>query len=826
MNRNIKSIVAIILSMIVGITLFPQINKSETRADTAKLVIGSFYCTKEGDVDVPLSHSFVEIYNPNNYDVVLTNNYSLHYMSMAGTTGSYWSKCNLVGTIPAHCSFLINMGKTATTTPVYTITKFDQEFTNHMGVYNKGVKFVLMANQNNISKTVKNPFTGDGNGQLVGYVDMVGVSSNSSKDSSVDGYETNTYMAGNANGQSKQKGFARVNNEGARYIDTDNNLNDFTNIDYRVADALLPRSLSDGAYGSAVNETDPTTNEVNIESGKGKNSSLWGSFVGQIPNNISNTFTNDPKTTRTITWQTGTEYPTGSVFINETEYKATSKLSGGRYYHRVDITGLRPNTTYEYYCGAEGAYSKTYTFKTEGYYTEDNNSFSIIHVTDPQIAAITAQDDSTSWARTINAAENTVDNPSFVLNTGDMVEDMDESIINYYFDYAQDKIASNAFIYSMGNNDDTSWYNKHFITHNNGYGNRSYSFDYKNVHFVNVDSNTAEDTAILNWLENDLKSTDKHWKVFIAHQGAYGRSGNDNGVAKLLDKYNVDLALVGHNHFYCRTYPIDSAGNIKQNGTVWFIPNTAGNKFNATPSNKSWRAKNEQPNLQMFSGVTFEKDRIVIKAYTVNSSGAATEYDSYTITKADDNPAYEEEPNETPMDIVGYQISDIYGGSRIIGYVEPTINGKVVDKWGFIYGLKEVDGKSYLTDENEMLIGSDDPYVTSYESTPLGNCAKIENGSDTANYFTQTMKFGAATRKAYTAKYAIRIYAKMKDGTYIYGDIEHYNVYDIADYIYQHNIMNTEASHNYLYDNILKIVNKDYEIVEYNSGNTLYKPVG
>jgi len=42
---------------------------------------------------------------------------------------------------------------------------------------------------------------------------------------------------------------------------------------------------------------------------------------------------------------------------------------------------------------------------------------------------------------------------SNVVNTGDVAENANEASISYYFDYAQDILAGNAFVYSMGNND-------------------------------------------------------------------------------------------------------------------------------------------------------------------------------------------------------------------------------------------------------------------------------------------------------------------------------------------------------------------------------------
>jgi predicted phosphodiesterase len=265
-----------------------------------------------------------------------------------------------------------------------------------------------------------------------------------------------------------------------------------------------------------------------------------------------------------------------------------------------------------------------YSFTTEG--TNNSSGFSVLHITDPQIE-ISAQ--ATVWKRVIETAVNKYPDAAFVVNTGDIVEDNLETLIPFYFDFAQKTIANYAFIYSMGNNDEEAWYNKYFYTPNNGFGGVLYSFEYGNTYFVNVDSNITLTSTQLNWLDNNLANTSKKWKVAMTHRADYGRSGRDTAITKLFDKHNVDLVLAGHNHFYARSKPINTAGNEKKNGTVWTIPNTAGTKFNSV-SGQSHLAVDRQPNLPMFSKITFTETNIYLTAYTVNNSGVAIELDSYT----------------------------------------------------------------------------------------------------------------------------------------------------------------------------------------------------
>ena len=180
----------------------------------------------------------------------------------------------------------------------------------------------------------------------------------------------------------------------------------------------------------------------------------------------------------------------------------------------------------------------------------------------------------------------------------------------------------------MGNNDSTGWYNRYFHTPYNSFGGFLYSFDYGNAHFINIDSNIKLTAAHLDWLENDLRANTRKWKVAMTHQGDYGRSGKNTALTRLFDNYNVNLVLIGHNHFYARSKPINTAGQEKPRGTIWSMPNTAGTKFNAK-ANKNYLAVDEQPNLPMFSAIKFTETYILLNSYTVNRTGTAALFDSY-----------------------------------------------------------------------------------------------------------------------------------------------------------------------------------------------------
>jgi acid phosphatase type 7 len=101
-----------------------------------------------------------------------------------------------------------------------------------------------------------------------------------------------------------------------------------------------------------------------------------------------------------------------------------------------------------------------------------------------------------------------------------------------------------------------------------------YSFDWSNVHFVSLDSNVSLDRAatgeggMLKWLEEDLRSTSKFWRIVFFHHSPYGTGPTQTNlqsalvrdlVVPILERYGVQVVFSGHEHSYQRTLPIRNA---------------------------------------------------------------------------------------------------------------------------------------------------------------------------------------------------------------------------------------------------------------------------
>jgi uncharacterized protein (TIGR03437 family) len=121
---------------------------------------------------------------------------------------------------------------------------------------------------------------------------------------------------------------------------------------------------------------------------------------------------------------------------------------------------------------------------------------------------------------------------------------------------------------------------------------RYYSYDWGNVHFVSLDSNTPllrasrGNSPMLTWLDQDLAATDKFWKIVYFHHPPYAGGPNEadplsvlarEWIVPIIERHNVQLVLNGHEHSYQRTVPIRDGQQVSASeGTVYITEGGGG----------------------------------------------------------------------------------------------------------------------------------------------------------------------------------------------------------------------------------------------------------
>ena len=106
-----------------------------------------------------------------------------------------------------------------------------------------------------------------------------------------------------------------------------------------------------------------------------------------------------------------------------------------------------------------------------------------------------------------------------------------------------------------------------------------YSFDFGNLHFICLDSMTANRSAngaMATWVQNDLAATTRDWVVAFWHHPPYTKGSHNSdtevelvemrqNLLPILEAGGVDLVLAGHSHSYERSFLID--GHYGTSGT-------------------------------------------------------------------------------------------------------------------------------------------------------------------------------------------------------------------------------------------------------------------
>ena len=281
--------------------------------------------------------------------------------------------------------------------------------------------------------------------------------------------------------------------------------------------------------------------------------------------------------------------------------------------NKVTVSGLAENTSYQYQYYLDGAWSDTYTFETKS-----TENFSVMYVGDPQIGASVGQDDNSkeyhamndayNWNHTLSSALSAHNTVSFILSAGDQInqtsvsKDADklEQQIEYAGFLSSPLLRSMPVATTIGNHDSKSVnYSNHFNNPNTATSvattegktdaGTDYYFTYGNTLFVSIDTNNYNCATHENVIKEAVEANpDATWRVLMFHQDIYG-SGYDHSdsdgivlrtqLTPIIDKYDFDAVLQGHDHTYSRTYQLSSDGQT--HSSYQSAPKTNTDDFSA-----------------------------------------------------------------------------------------------------------------------------------------------------------------------------------------------------------------------------------------------------
>lgn len=326
--------------------------------------------------------------------------------------------------------------------------------------------------------------------------------------------------------------------------------------------------------------------------------------------NIRQVITADSTTSRTFMWQSDyaeenpvVEYRQAGDDDSLMQLPASSDAFSDdgvtTYIHTAAVTDLKPGTAYEYRVGAGDKRSSWQSF-----HTAQGHDFKALIFPDSQSS------DYSVWAATAQPAWQRNQDAQFFINMGDLVDNgQDHYQWNAWFDVVGDMIARIPVVPLLGNHEtyDKDWKVRMPETYlhlfalpridREKYQNQFYSFDYGDVHFVVLNTQSQEladfepslDEDEVAWFKEDMAKTTKKWKVVLMHKDPlqYGFANRpeprEEGFSPegrlwmpLFDQYGVDAVLSAHLHTY------RDRGHIRnfqrdESGPLYLITGVAGN---------------------------------------------------------------------------------------------------------------------------------------------------------------------------------------------------------------------------------------------------------
>ena len=391
------------------------------------------------------------------------------------------------------------------------------------------------------------------------------------------------------------------------------------------------------------------------------------------PDRIILTFHGDPTKSRAVTWRTDksitqavaqiAEATVNSGFTDNavTKEAHTEPFDLGLYkgnaslivhYHSVVFDELQPDKLYAYRVGDGDEYwSEWIQFRTAkvGYAPTQ-----FVYFGDAQ------NDVLDHWSRVIRMAYETAPKASFVIHAGDLINSahQDHEWAEWY--------KAGGFIHSqwtaipvVGNHEfsplsigkpkklSIQWRPQFTLPIEKDLVSELhetvYTVDYQDIRIIVLNSNDRLEEQTV-YIENQLKDSSAKWKIITCHHSIFSPAkGRDFKFARenwkpLLDEYNVDLVLNGHDHTYSRGHvPLRTMDKEKDGelGTIYVTSVSGPKQYKLdvkqleSYSAQGYKLDSSGEQTQFFQVITIENNTLTYVAYTA----IGEEYDRAVITK-------------------------------------------------------------------------------------------------------------------------------------------------------------------------------------------------
>lgn len=447
-------------------------------------------------------------------------------------------------------------------------------------------------------------------------------------------------------------------------------------------------------------------------------------------------------------WKVGKESEaaivTGTATAIEAEnwqgstYAASNQVTVENYFE--ESSSYKYQYTDNYVADGDTEWSEAYEYNTA-----DANDFSVILTGDPQVGASGSSSDKDvddtsvardtyNWNLTMQQALETAPDAALLLSAGDQIdksgatkEDDRKTRESEYAGYLYPSVFRSLPIASTIGNHDMAGedYSLHFNNPNASElgataAGGDYYFSYGDVLFISLNSNNRNQEEHRELMEEAVASNeDAAWKVVIFHSDIYG-SGQPHAdtdaatnriiFAPLMDEFDIDVCLTGHDHTYSRSYQILDGNVIDYDISDGSVTDPEGTLYISTGSgsgSKYYNLLNYTPYyiadrtnvcLPAFSVMDFTETSMTIKTYDYEGNQYA---DDFTINKTADAETAEEtitraESILASLDMTKYTAASVDAVRNAIANLESVLDKSETD------GAIEIISTLYNTEEDPI----------------------------------------------------------------------------------------------------------------------------
>ncbi|AWW28773.1 metallophosphoesterase [Echinicola strongylocentroti] len=310
------------------------------------------------------------------------------------------------------------------------------------------------------------------------------------------------------------------------------------------------------------------------------------------------------------------------------------------HYHEVDLTGLTPGQTYVYRVGSDKAWSEWFQFKMP----KQEGPVSLFYFGDAQ------NDVSSKWSRVIREASFQFPRVDFMLYAGDLINHEDADFEwGGWFEAGGFVHASVPVMMTPGNHEyakgvilSKHWKPQFNLPENGpeGLEEMAYEVNYPELKVISLDAEQideipAQKMAQVKWLRDILENNPKKWTIITFHYPIYSTKPNRINedmleyIKPVLEEYDVDMVLQGHDHAYARGRVTTKNGEEVLGEGPMYVVSVSGPKMYDI-GDDPWMDRRAYM-TQLFQWINIDGDQLEYQALTATGEL----YDAFQLKKND-----------------------------------------------------------------------------------------------------------------------------------------------------------------------------------------------